>query len=76
MTPSQSTLPDASKLSRDEVIFLVAHEILHRIMKIEPDCLTLDHDTGEGSIFTTTDEGQFLAGLLDMLDAMKTRKSN
>lgn len=70
------TLKDADKLSRDEVIYVVAHQILHRIMKIEPEALILDHETGNGSLLTTTEEGKFLSELMDMLDAMKTKKTN
>lgn len=61
----------ANQLSRDAIIHVIAHEILHRLMKIEPECLVLDYE-GEGSIFTTTEEGQFLARLMDMLDTMRS----
>ena len=58
-------------LDREQVISMIAHEILHRLMKIEPECLHLDHENG-GSIFTTTDEGKFLSDLLDTLDRMRS----
>lgn len=69
------TLIASDKLDREAVLYVIGHEVLHRLMKIEPECLTLDHE-GEGSIFTTTDEGAFLAGLLDIIHAMMANKTN
>jgi hypothetical protein len=58
-------------LDREQVINMIAHEILHRLLKIEPECLVLDYEEG-GTLFTTTDEGKFLSDLLDTLDRMRT----
>jgi hypothetical protein len=69
------TLIASDKLDREAVLYVIGHEVLHRLMKIEPECLTLDYE-GEGSIFTTTDEGTFLAGLLEMIDTMRSNKTN
>lgn len=66
MTPSNKTLDANSAL------FVLGNEILHRLMEIEPGCITLDHETGNGSILTITDEGKFLAKLMDMIDTMRT----
>lgn len=66
MTPSNKSLDANSAL------FVLGNEILHRLMEIEPGCIVLDHE-GEGSgIFTITEEGRFLAKLMDMIDNMRT----
>ena len=69
------TLINSDKLDREAVLFVIRHEVLHRLLKIEPECLTLDHE-GEGSISTTTEEGAFLEGLLDIIHAMMANKTN
>jgi hypothetical protein len=64
-----------NKLDADSALFLLGNEILHRLMQIEPGCLSLDHE-GEGSIFTTTEEGKFLSHLMDMIDDMRIKETN
>lgn len=65
ITPSQ-----LRTLDRESVLYTIAHEILHRLIKIEPDSLRIDEE-GEPSIFTVTDEGNFLASLMDTIDKMR-----
>lgn len=65
MTPSQ-----LKALDRESVLYTIAHEILHRLIKIEPNSLSIDEE-GEPSIFTTTEEGNFLASLMDTIDKMR-----
>lgn len=68
MTPS-----DYQKLTREQVIFLVAHQLLHRLLVIEPDALAIDADTGDGSVISFTSEGTFISSMLNMLDNMRTK---
>lgn len=65
MTPEQ-----LRTLDREQVVFLIAHEVLHRLMQVEPDAVRLDHNGG-GSVLTTTEEGHFLADMLRLIDNMK-----
>jgi len=65
MTPSQ-----LRALDRESVLYVIAHEVLHRLIKIEPGSLNIDEE-GEPSIFTTTEEGKFLAELMDKIDKMR-----
>lgn len=65
MTPEQ-----LRALHREEVLYVIAHEVLHRLMRIEPDSLSIDEE-GEPSILTVTEEGNFLASLMDTIDKMR-----
>ena len=65
ITPSQ-----LKALQREEALFLIAHELLHRLMKIEPHAMSIDGE-GEPSILATTDEGGFIADLLGTIDKMR-----
>lgn len=66
MTPSE-----LRALDRDQVIFIITHELLHRLMRIEPAAISIDNPTGNLSVFTVTEEGKFLADTLRMLDNMR-----
>lgn len=61
MTPEQ-----LRTLDREQVVFLIAHQVMHRLMQVEPDAMQLGPN-GEGSVLTLTEEGRFLADLLAML---------
>lgn len=61
MTPEQ-----LRTLDREQVVFLIAHQVMHRLMQVEPDAMQLKPN-GDGSVLTTTEEGRFLADLLAML---------
>lgn len=65
MTPSQ-----LRALDRESVLYTIAHEVLHRLIKIEPGSLVINEE-GEPSILTTTEEGNFLASLMDTIDKMR-----
>lgn len=66
MTPSE-----LQALTRSEALFLIGHELVCRLLEIERGCLTIDVDTGEGSLFTVTEEGKFLADLIRDIEAMR-----
>lgn len=68
MTPSE-----LQALTREQVIFLVGHELLHRLMQVEPDCIAIDNETGAGSLLTLTPEGTFISSMLGMLDNMRIK---
>ena len=63
MTPEQ-----LQALGRDEALFLVAQQLLHRLFKIEPDVAVIDADSGRAGLFATTEEGMFLVTTLRMID--------
>lgn len=65
MTPEQ-----LQALDREQALFLVAHELIHRLLQIEPDAVAIDADSGRSGLFTTTEEGTFLATTLRMIDDM------
>ena len=65
MTPSQ-----LQALTREQALFVIAHELLHRLLTIEPNAVRIP-PAGDGSLFTVTEEGKFLAGLIKEIDAMR-----
>ena len=65
MTPEQ-----LRALGREHALFLIAHQLVHRLLEIEPDAVAIDADSGRSGLFTTTEEGAFLATTLRMIDDM------
>ena len=63
-------IDDPERWTRNEALFLIAHELVHRLLEIEPGCISIDPD-GQGSMLTTTEEGQFLADTITMIDEMR-----
>lgn len=57
-------------LSREEALFLVAHEIMHRLLEIEPNAIATDKDSGRSGVLVFTDEGKALAKVLGLIDTM------
>jgi hypothetical protein len=66
MTPSS-----LHELTRDQILFFIGHEILHRLMEIEPQCLSFDRASGKGSLLATTPEGNFLVALMGKIDTLR-----
>lgn len=66
MTPEQ-----LKTLDREDTLFLIAHEVMHRLFAVEPDAVRLDHK-GDVSVLTTTEEGSFLADMLKLIDDMRS----
>jgi len=63
-------IKEPENLTRDEALFIIAHELGHRLLEIEPGSISIGPD-GQGSMFPKTDEGQFLADTITMIDAMR-----
>lgn len=61
---------DLKALTRDQALFAVAHELMRRLFEIEPNAVTIDVATGQGSVLATTDEGAFIASLLKTIEAI------
>ena len=68
MTPKQ-----LKTLDREQALFLIGHELIHRLMAIEPKAVAIDPDTGRGDVLATTDEGRFIGDMLKLIDDMTTR---
>lgn len=69
-------MTSSNQSERDAIIGVVAREIFLRLMHIEPGSVTLDFEGGEGSISTTTDEGKFLASMLEMLNSLRSKNQH
>lgn len=57
-------------LSREEALFLVAHQLMHRLLEIEPNAIATDKDSGRGGVLVFTDEGKAISDVLKLIDSM------
>lgn len=69
--PIHSIPPEKlAALDKTEALFTLAHVLMTRLMHIEPGALQIDEEDGSGSLFTTTEEGKFIAEMLDFISDM------
>jgi len=54
-------------MTTDQIVFLATHELLNRVLKLEPDCMTIDAATGRASFSPLTEEGGFLVSVIEIL---------
>jgi len=57
-------------LSREEALFLVAHQLMRRLLEIEPNAIATDKDSGRSEVLVFTDEGKAISDVSKLIDCM------